>query len=218
MQHVTPLLMLIWPATLFPSQKDVPAEAVRPVTIYTQFAHPPAVVSIEEMKIELDAIMVPLDLQFDWRSLEQASGREASAELVVVSFKGECQSEWRPQQLQKGPLGWTHMADGAILPFADVDCDRIRDLMTHSLAMAVPPERARMLGRAMARVLAHELYHFLMNTTRHSSSGIAKASYTAAELTCPYLRFDDAHLRLPGQEKVHPPGGKTRGTAVQYGK
>jgi hypothetical protein len=92
-------------------------------------------------------------------------------------------------------LGSTHIADGRILPFADVDCDRIRELMASSLAPASPQERERLLGHAMARVLAHELYHFLAHTTKHASTGIAKASYTGTELAAGVLRFDEAQLR-----------------------
>jgi len=92
-------------------------------------------------------------------------------------------------------LGSTHIADGRIPPFADVDCDRIRELMVSSLAPASPQERERLLGHAMARVLAHELYHFLAHTTKHASTGIAKASYTGTELAAGVLRFDEAQLR-----------------------
>jgi hypothetical protein len=33
-----------------------------------------------------------------------------------------------------GTLGWTHIADGKIMPFFDVDCDKIREVMTSTLA------------------------------------------------------------------------------------
>lgn len=195
MQRLAPFLMLLWPAMAFAS----------PVTIYTQFANPPSALSIEHMKAELDTIMAPLGFDFDWRSLEEADGHQVTVELVVVSFKGECRTDClRRPGPRTGPLGWTHVANGEILPFADVDCDRIRELMTLPLAQAVPPERARLLGRAMARVLAHELYHFLMNTPRHSSTGIAKSAYTAAELASEHLRFDDAELLVAREERLHP--------------
>jgi len=165
------------------------------VTIYTHFAHPPSQLAFEQMKAELVAVMEPLDRHFDWRSLDQADGHEVATELVVVTFKGECQADWLPPiGPEAGALGWTHVVDGAILPFADVDCNRIRQLMVHPLALALPGERARMLGRAMARVLAHELYHFLLNTAKHAPSGVAKASLTAAELASPHFCFDDAGL------------------------
>jgi hypothetical protein len=189
-------LLLALPASAFSGPTAEGAPAPSPVTIYTQFAHPPSAVSVEHMKAELDAIMAPLDLHFAWRSLEQANGHEALFEIVVVSFQGTCRSDGLlPEELPVRALGWTHIADGQVLPFSEVDCDRIRGLMNSPLAAAAPGERARLLGRAMARVLAHELYHFFTNTTNHAHSGIAKACYTGAELAGEQLRFEDAQLR-----------------------
>ena len=186
-------VLLMLSAIALRGQSDELAGAL---TIYTRFAHPPSPLSIGYMKTELDAIMLPFNLRFDWRALEAASGSEAVAEIVVVSFKGACLADtlihWEPSAHM---LGSTHIADGQILPFADVDCDRIRELMASSLAPASPSERERLLGHAMARVLAHELYHFLAHTTKHASTGIAKASYTGNELAAGVLRFDEVQLR-----------------------
>jgi hypothetical protein len=78
--------------------------------------------------------------------------------------------------------------------------------MESPLAMAVPMERAKLLGRAMARVLAHEMYHFLTNTGKHSSTGIAKSTYSAGELTAQYLRFELAELEAIRKHRLHPAG------------
>jgi hypothetical protein len=43
-------------------------------------------------------------------------------------------------------------------------------------------DRDRVLGRALGRVLAHELYHILSGTKRHSARGLAKASFAVDEL------------------------------------
>jgi len=189
-------LLLALPASALRGPAGEGAAATSPVTIYTQFAHPPSTVSVEHMKTELDAIMAPLDLHIAWRSLEQANGHEVLSEIVVVTFQGTCRSDrLLPEELPMRALGWTHVADGQVLPFSEVDCDRIRELMTSPLAAAAPGERARLLGRAMARVLAHELYHFFTNTTNHAHSGITKACYTGAELAGEQLRFGDAQLR-----------------------
>jgi len=193
MKFLMPFVLLMFSASALRGQIDEPAGAL---TIYTRFAHPPSQPSIGYMRTELDAIMLPFNLRFDWRSLERASGHEAVAEIVVVSFKGVCQAETpSPSEPSAHPLGSTHIADGQILPFADVDCDKIRELIASPLEHASPPERERLLGHAMARVLAHELYHFLAHTTRHASTGIAKASYSASELAGGVLRFDEAQLR-----------------------
>jgi hypothetical protein len=193
MKFSAAFVLLMFSAVALRGQIDDPSGAL---AIYTRFSHPPSALSIAYMKTELDAIMRPFSLRLNWRSLEQGGGHEIVTNLVVVSFQGVCQADtlphWNPSA---GNLGWTHIADGQILPFADVDCDSIRRLMTASLASAGPPERERLLGRAMARVLAHELYHFLARTTRHASTGIAKASYTGSDLASGFLLFDEAQLR-----------------------
>src|ERR1017187_298995 len=47
-----------------------------------------------------------------------------------------------------------------------------------------PPRAARdgALGRALGRVLAHELYHIFADTTQHPPAGVAKPAYSAEDL------------------------------------
>lgn len=188
-------LVLALSATVLSGQSgDDPAE--NQITIYTQFEHPPGAGPIEHMKTELDEIMASLGLRFDWRSLEAANGREVMAEILVVSFKGTCRSgDLGPEVSRGGALGWTHISDGEVLPFTDVDCDKIRVLLTSPLASVSSLERERMLGRAMARVLAHEMYHFFTNSTKHAATGIAKAFYSSRELASLHLGFEQAQVR-----------------------
>jgi len=197
-------LLPILAVVALPAQTEELGSLPNTITIYTQFAHPPAAQSIDHMKAELDAIMAALDLRFDWRLLEEADGHQVMSELVVVRFRGACQADSLPTMESKsGPLGWTHIANGEVLPFVDVDCDRIRDLMAAPLIRAVPAERLRLLGRAMARVTAHELFHFLTNTTKHSANGITKAAYSASELASASMRFDEAELNLVREGRLH---------------
>ena len=162
------------------------------VTVYTQFEHPSSAISVATMKEELDDIMGPLGLDFTWRDLHASSGNEVSVELVVVSFKGTCQmSEGVPTGNESGPLGWTHMSDGAILPFSDVDCDKIRRFIAPETRSLDPARRDLVYGRAMARVLAHELYHIFTNTTRHAAWGVAKGFYTSRDLVADEFHFQE---------------------------
>ena len=179
-------------------------DTVGALTIYTRFAQSPSNLSVKYMKTELEAIMLPFHLRLDWRALESANGRQVASEIVVVSFKGACRADSFSWTVPERSLGWTEIVDGEILPFADVDCDRIRGLMTEALAGSAAASREAMLGRAMARVLAHELYHVLAHTTQHAVTGIAKASYTGAELASNQLRFDEAQLRAVCARPRHP--------------
>ncbi len=168
-----------------------------PITLYAEFEDPGSGASFEEMRSELAGIMGPLGYQFDWRPLRAARGDEASAQLVVVSFKGRCVARDVFPKAARDPdaLGWTHISDGKILPFTDVECDRILRFIQPAVAGTSRPERERLFGRAMGRVLAHELYHILTHSTRHASLGIAKAFYTAADLVSTNFYFEAKEAR-----------------------
>jgi hypothetical protein len=100
-----------------------------------------------------------------------------------VKFRGACQIDpASDRDPEPGPLAFTHRSDGAILPFSEVECDRVRS----SLLSAMPAQdhvRADIIfGRAMARVLAHELYHVLAATETHSRQGVMQRALSGADL------------------------------------
>lgn len=165
------------------------AARVAPVTLYTQFQQEPPAPVVQATQSELEAIMAPTGLQFSWHPLAEA-GNRVTSQLAIIHFKGECDAEeLRPEAGFPGPLGWTHISDGEILPFIDVNCDGIRIFVQRDLIGVAAADRESVFGRAMARVLAHELYHLLANTRAHTSGGIAKAAYSVQELLAPILHF-----------------------------
>lgn len=160
-----------------------------PIALYTDFQQVPSIAVMDAMRNELDAIMLPAGLRFDWFSLAEA-GRHVSPELAVIHFNGECDAQGlRPEWGYPGALGWTHISDGQIQPFIDIDCEGVRQLLEPDLIGAPEPRRDPAFGRAVARVLAHELYHFLASTRKHTGTGIAKAVFTPADLLAQTLRF-----------------------------
>ena len=154
------------------------------ITVYTQFEQPYSPVSMDDMKQEMETIMRSLGLDFDWRDLDGHAASEVSAELVVVTFKGACrvENEWSRSRPESGALGWTHMSDGVVLPFSEVDCDKIRRFIAAETRSLTEDRRESVYGRAVGRVLAHEFYHVFTNTPRHASWGVAKACYTPHDL------------------------------------
>jgi hypothetical protein len=174
-----------------------------PITIYTDFENVTSNPTVQSLKAELSDIMDPIGLHFEWRSLAREGDRSAiSSELVVVKFKGVCSAEdLLPGRLTQGALGWTHISDGQLLPFSDVDCDRIRQFINPLVNGYELEERNRILGRAMARVLAHELYHIFANTMHHTR-GLAKGFYTAGELVAPAFRFEEKEFQALRNNKL----------------
>jgi hypothetical protein len=146
---------------------------------------------MDAIRNELAAIMSPAGLHFDWRPLAEGGGHVTS-QLAVIHFKGQCDTEGiRPEWSYPGALGWTHLSDGEILPFIEINCQGVRLLVQGNLVISPEPSRDPALGRAIARVLAHELYHFLVNTRKHTAGGIAKAVFGPEDLLARKLRFSD---------------------------
>src|SRR5579871_801156 len=177
------------------------------IRLYTQFQQDPPETVLESVQEELENILEPLGLGFEWRSLVLNRGNEVSTELAVIHFKGNCDiSDLEAADAFPGPLGWTHISDGEILPFSDVNCDGIRLFLQRDLLKLPEKGRPAAYGRAIARVVAHELYHIFAKTTKHGAQGLGKAAYSAQELLRTRFEFEKResdvlrahHLRLVG--------------------
>ena len=92
-------------------------------------------------------------------------------------------------------LGWTEISDGAILPFIHVDCERVRTFLQTTLLGYRPQDRERAYGRALGRVLAHELYHVYGDTPKHTARGVAKEKYSVADLLAADFQFHQKQTR-----------------------
>ncbi|MBV8904178.1 MAG: hypothetical protein JOZ22_11140 [Acidobacteriia bacterium] len=159
------------------------------VTLYTAFQQAPPAAVLDAIHNELEAIMLPSGLRFEWYPLSDAGGR-VSSQLAVIHFKGQCDAaDMRPEWGYPGALGWTHVSDGQILPFIDISCEGLRLFVQRSLSGMPPASRDSLFGRALGRILAHELYHLLARTTQHADNGLAKAAYSAEDLLAQTLRF-----------------------------
>ncbi len=176
--------------------------SIAPIALFTQFQEEPSAAIREALQSELETIMNPVGLHFDWRSLND--GDNTATELVVVTFKGRCDVRgMQPLTVMPGALGWTHVSDGLVLPFSEVDCSAVRDFLQRQLLVRSPAEREELYGRALGRVLAHELYHVLASTASHGACGVAKSGYTVSDLLAPDFMFQAAELRTLLQSKVH---------------
>jgi hypothetical protein len=163
-----------------------------PVALYTSFQQLPSQAVVEAIEDEVETIMGPLGMHFEWRSLAASRGNEVSSELAVITFKGRCDTVGlMPHGGQPGALGWTHVSDGVILPFSDIDCDRIRVFLQRELLFRRAENRDDAFGRAIGRVLAHELYHIFAQTAHHAPDGVAKSAYTVQELLSDEFQFDE---------------------------
>jgi Cytochrome c len=151
--------------------------------IYTEFEDQPPESVVDSMKEEIASIMSPGGLRFEWRSLSHVSGSEVFTELAVARFKGRCIGDsGAPARIESGALAWSHITDGEVLPFTDVDCDRISSFLKPRMIGLDEKTREKVFGRAIGRVLAHELFHIFARTKGHGSRNVDKPYYSASDL------------------------------------
>jgi mono/diheme cytochrome c family protein len=180
-----------------PAHSQIGLAQAAPFAVYTHFDNQPSKPVLDSLKAELTSIMLPVGFPYEWKSLDAPRQGESFSELAVVTFKGTCDlSGLLPQRLDTGALGWTHVTDGHIIPFSDVDCDRIRGFLSRALVSLPQPQRDYAFGRAVARVMAHELYHIFSHMEHHGPSGVAQPSYNVRELMGDDFRFsaDDREI------------------------
>lgn len=165
--------------------------------LYTQYAQAPPEAVRHALQEEVERIMSPLGFVFEWRDIADPTGQRVSAELALITFEGRCDTGIAtPSGKRSGPLGWTHISDGQILPFTSVSCDRVREIVQPILVTSHSEARPGIYGHALARVLAHELYHIFARTQHHGSLGVAKESYSMWDLVDAEFRFEDKESNL----------------------
>jgi len=197
-------LLLCLALAALPVCAGQPGAKLVPIALYTQFHSQPPAAVIQSLKAEVDSIMAPMGLSFLWLNLSASDGKQVSVELAVIDFKGRCDvAGLAAHDSNPGALGWTHMSDGTILPFADVDCSAVRSFVQRELLAARPEDREQIFGRALGRVLAHELYHIFANTTRHGSEGVARESYSVQDLLAADFQFQEKESSALINSKAH---------------
>jgi len=172
-----------------------PSATPTPLTVVFQFDNPHSEKAFEEMKRELASIFKNAGIQIAWRDRDQVSSSESFPNLLVVKFHGVCKMDPAVDRDEdSGPLAFTHTSDGVVLPFSEVECDQVRSSLRRAVSRG---DRARsdiVLGRAMARVLAHELYHVLARTESHTANGVAQRAFSGSDLIGDQLELSPDEL------------------------
>jgi len=152
-----------------------------PVTAVVLPSGPYSDLAIKEMGREAAKILRQSGMALRWRV--GAPAQAVNGMLVVVKLQGHCVMDGSPTAAWSGPLAWTHSVDGKMLPFTDVSCDKLRGVIEPAAADEDKGRGNVLLGRAMGRVLAHELYHIAADTAEHGRQGVAQAALTPDQLT-----------------------------------
>jgi len=162
---------------------------VVPFRLYTAFQHDPPAEVLSAIRTELEQLMAPIGWDINWTSLSDAKGVTSKA-LAIVRFKGDCNLHSGAPNIElPHRLGETFVEKGEMLPFSTIYCDVIRSLLTTPLMLSQAQNPDYLFGRAVARVVAHELFHILTGQKGHAAQGLAQEQLTAQELLSNTLRF-----------------------------
>ena len=155
-------------------------------------------IAAHSLQVELQRVLTPAGIHVAMQPQGPPSGSDEFQLLVVSSFQGDCSVNTLPIQrtvaVRSKPLADTSVSRGQVLPYFQVDCSRIIGILSPALERLSIPMRQMIFGRALARVMAHEIYHIVAHTTTHDASGIAKASLSLEELTATTFDLTPASL------------------------
>lgn len=178
-----------------PTAVTPPAMGVTPLILYFRYqVEPPRVVQ-QAIESEVDSIISPTGWHFEWDPISDDNAN-VSFRLAIVHFKGGCDvANINGPPKHRVILGTTAVSQGEIQPFANVNCDAIKGMMGDTLTAVAPGNREIVFGRAVGRVLSHELYHIFANEKSHASSGVAAARFTSEELVANEFRLEPEQIQ-----------------------
>jgi len=161
-----------------------PALWAADLTVILDFETAHSAQSVAEMKVETEKLLTASGMSVGWRTVGTFRQGESFPKIAVVKFKGQCElTPFMPAAPQNGaPLGFTYRVDGRMTPFGEVECDQIRGTLGAARLGAAGDQRDVLFGRALGRVLAHELFHILSGSEAHAKQGVMQKYLSAAKL------------------------------------
>jgi hypothetical protein len=151
--------------------------------VYLDFEQPPSPAALNAMRKEAEGVLKRAGIRIAWRLVSENQGNEPFERLAVVRFTGKCACGSLLQSTREVlVLGTTEVVDGRVLPYSQVRCDSVRRLMPDIEYSSNRATGNAALGKVLARVLAHELYHSVLGTTHHTAAGLAKGFQSIEDL------------------------------------
>ena len=128
------------------------------------------------------------------------SGLHIKTARGQVCPKGSCTFDPAPPVYDElGPYAVTRTANGEVQPFGEVDCDRVVNSVRTAMFGSDFTRADRLIGRALGRVVAHELVHTLTKSGQHSHDAVQKTALSGKQqiaASLPLSAFDVDRLRL----------------------
>lgn len=173
--------------------------AAQPIAVLFDFKTPPEPAVVNVMKSEIREILEPAQLNLTLQRLGDAGPLQTFRKIVLVRFQGVCQAGWSTDQIQLSQpalldypaLGRTEVSEGRVLPFVRIFCNEVRAFVP--IVSRTPGQK--LYGRALGRVVVHELYHALLATVDHAHAGIAHSVQSGRDLTREKLMLDAGSIQ-----------------------
>jgi hypothetical protein len=170
----------------------LPGIAADTLTVFLKGTSP----ALDSARVEVARLMQPAGFSVEWKDIAERRIGADYSRLVVVELKGVCS----PGQAvgEAGSLASTAVVDGKVLPFSVVHCDSLHK------AMSAANPGLKLFGRALGRVIAHELYHMLVQTKEHAATGVSKSCFGISDLMAERFDFDMATVAQlrPAEEEL----------------
>lgn len=148
------------------------------------------------MQRELETQLRAANYSVKWRALGAPNSGDDDGFVAVVELRGTCHAPDSGAAFNPvtdgASLASTAVQDGQVLPFSWIYCDTLSRMLAPALYSANSSQRDFLYGRAMGRVLAHELYHILANERQHDSAGVAKSSFSARDVLSNSFTLDES--------------------------
>ena len=193
----THLIALFAIGSLYAASPGVTEKSARVTVIldFEQKEHGPKV--IRGMQAETSNVLGDSGITLEWASVEESTRRQDLGDIVVFKMRGKCAMDsFPPLPDELGlPLAITHSSDGDILSFGAIDCDRVRTSLKRTMIGHDYARGEALLGRALGRVMAHEMYHMLARSGSHASEGVTRECLSARELVRDRLMLSDKSLK-----------------------
>ncbi len=170
-------------ALYLPASAGIPTPPLADVTVVLDFKGPTSPQTTKEMQREASQILGASGVHLSFATRAEAANNDYS-DLVVMTFRGNCKSEPpMPRYDESGPYAVTWTTDGRVLPFGEVDCQKVIHSARSAMWGGDLARSEQMYGRALGRVMAHELVHMLTKTGDHASHGVQRAALSPRDLT-----------------------------------
>ena len=183
------------------------------VAVFLESDHNAPALVLSSLQREMADIVAPAGIHIYWHAMQASEFTQVYERIARVRLGGDCRANALSSGSAKSePLGETQVIEGKVLPIALIRCDAVRRLIGRDLLAARADQKDELLGRALGRVMAHELFHILLRTTDHGHDGLARAAQSNGDLVADRRRFSEREeKRLAEPATVDAPGSPESG-------